>query len=371
MRIAPADDTVSERRPKRVVQEKILLVAMNLLATANIVWFYINRVPSYTNLPRFELGQERMPFQGRLLMEWPLRWAHQSHWVGAFAAWLSGMHLWLPRGVLPEDPVEFTIDFAAVIIAGLVARDLYLFHSKQRRLGAYAYPFFLVMVAVSYCMEANHFFRFFYDLPSLGLFALGFYLIYRRRNIALFALLFVIATINRETSLFLLLFFVLSYCVVDDQVVWKRALSWRVGATTALLAAFWLAWHVWVTRHFAGSPSESAHHVVVNISFLIWPFCWPQVFGVAAYTLPILLFFRTKTRNTELRLWGWAVLPWAMFMMYFGVLSEIRIFGELIPLFVCMGVLLAEERLFPAAPPCMPPSSNGEWETMSSSANLS
>src|ERR1700761_2648473 len=210
-----------ERAPERIVQERMVLIAVNLLATANLVWFYLNRVPSYITLERYEVGQERMPFQGRILMEWPLRWAHQSHFVKALAASLTAFHLWLPRGVLPEDIVEFIVGFAAVIVSGLVARDMYIFHSKQRRLNAWVYPFFLVMVAVSYCMEANHFFRFFYDLPSLGLFALGLYLIYRRRSLLLFALVFIVATLNRETSLFLLPFFVLSYCVVDHQVLWK------------------------------------------------------------------------------------------------------------------------------------------------------
>jgi hypothetical protein len=341
-----ANRTKIEQTPERVVLEKIVVIAVNLLATAHIVWFYLMRVPTYVDLARYEVGTERMPFQGRVLMEYPLRWAHTSAVAGGLATWLTSMHLWLPRGVLPEDVVEFVFDFAAVVVAGLVARDMYRFHSKQQRLTAYVYPFFLVMVAGAYCMAANHFFRFFYDLPSLGLFALGLYLIYRRRSLLLFAMVFVVATLNRETSLFLLLFLVLSYCVVDEKFVWQRALSWKIGGTAGVLALFWMAWHVWVTRHFAGLASESAHHVLVNFGFLIWPLCWPQVYGVAAYTLPVLVIFKTRTRNTELRLWAWVVPVWAVFMMFFGIVSEIRLFGELIPLFVCMGVLLAEERLF-------------------------
>ncbi len=365
------DVTALERTPERAVQEKIVLIVLNLLATANLVWFYLNRVPSYITLDRYEVGQERMPFQGRVLMEWPLRWAHQSHLAGEFAAWLTALHLWLPRGVLPEDIVEFIVDFAAVIVAGLVARDMYIVHSRQRRLSAYVYPFFLVMVAVSYCMEANHFFRFFYDLPSLGLFALGLYLIYRRRSLLLFALVFIVATLNRETSLFLLLFFVLSYCVVGERVIWKRAFTWRIGGTATLLAVLWLGWHVWITRHFAGLASESAHHILVNIGFVMWPLCWPQVAAIAAYTVPLLLFFKTKSRPTELCLWMWVVPLWAVFMMVFGVISEIRLFGELLPLFACVAVLLAEERLFAGETLDVPPPSNSEWETMSSFANRS
>src|SRR6202035_2891855 len=100
---------------------------------------------------------------------------------------------------------------------------------------------------------------------------------------------------------------------------------------------------------------ESAHHILVNIGFVMWPLCWPQVAAVAAYTVPLLLFFKTKSRPTELRLWMWVVPLWAIFMMVFGVISEIRLFGELLPLFACMAVLLAEERLFAAETLHVPP----------------
>jgi hypothetical protein len=339
-------DTQPEQQPDRSKREKLLLFALNLLATLHIVWFYVDRVPSYLKLDRYASGMERMPFQGRLLMEYPLRWAYASPLIGHVAAWLTSFSLWLPRGVPPEDLVEFIVDVLAVGVAGLVARDLYRIHSKTRRLTAYVYPVFLVMVAGSYCLATTHFFRFVYDLPSLGLFACGLYLIAHRRHPLLFAAVFVVATINRETSLFLLFFFIASLCLVDGKFVWRRALSWRIGGTVVLLAAFWLGWHVWVARHFAALTSEAESHVMVNIDFLIFPFCWPQIAGVAAYTLPILLIFKSKTRSAELRLWMWVIPIWVAFMFFRGIIIEIRLLGELIPLFACMAVLLAEERLF-------------------------
>jgi hypothetical protein len=330
----------------RKTLEKFILLALNLLATIHIVWFYIDRVPSYLNLDRYAHGTERMPFQGRLLMEYPLCWAFTSPTLAHFAAWLTTLSLWLPRGVPSEDIVEFAIDLLAVGVSGLVARDLYRMHSKSGRLKAYVYPIFLVMVAVSYCLATTHFFRFVYDLPSLGLFAFGLYLIAHRRHPLLFAAVFVVATLNRETSLFLLFFFVASFCLVDGKFVWQRALSWRIGGTVVLLSVFWLGWHIWVTHHFAALASEAQSHVLVNIDFLLWPLCWPQVAGVAAYTLPILLIFKSKTRATELRLWAWIIPIWAAFMFFRGIVIEIRLLGELIPIFACMAVLLAEERLF-------------------------
>jgi hypothetical protein len=79
--------------------------------------------------------------------------------------------------------------------------------------------------------------------------------------------------------------------------VWKRALHWKTGGLATLLAVFWLDWHLWVARHFAGLASESKPRMLANIIFLMWPFVWPQLAGVSAYTLPILLIFRTKNHD--------------------------------------------------------------------------
>lgn len=325
--------------------ERFVLPLIYLLASFHIVWFYINRVPSYLVLDRYEAGLERMPFQARLLMEFPLRWAHASPALGALAAGITAINLWIPRGVHPEDFVEAAIDGISVVVAGLVATDLYRAHSRPRLLTPYIYPLVLVMVAGTYCLGSINFYRYIYDLPSLGLFSAGLYLIFRRHHPALFALLFIIATINRETSLFLLYFFLASSCVIAEKIEWRRALSWRSGGTATLLGFFWLAWRIWTKRHFMGLPVEPGPGPFVNFACLILPLTWPQLAGIAAYTLPALVLFRSELRSTELRAWLWVFPFWFACMMYFGNLVETRVFGELIPLFACTSALLAEQRL--------------------------
>jgi hypothetical protein len=326
------------------LRERVVVFAMCLLATMHLVWFYLNRVPTYLNLERYESGAERMPFQGRPLMEYPLRWAHGSSLCGHAAAFLTSLHMWLPRGVLPEDIVEFAVDLPALAVAGLVARDLYRGQSRSGRFTAFVYPLVLAMVALAYCLETAHFFRFVYDLPSLGLFSCGLYLIYRRRHPALLAALFVVATLNRETSIFLLFFFLASACTEGEKFSWRHVLTWRVGGLAALLTAFWLGWHVWVARHFAGLPTEATTHVGVNLMAIFWPLEWPQLFGIGAYTLPLVLLLRKTPRSAELRAWMWMLPLWGLFMLVFGLVFEIRLFGELIPLFACMAALLADDR---------------------------
>ncbi len=354
-------DNVANAAPKRgrwdrAVVERLTVFAVGLLATAQIVWFYVNKLPSYLDLGLYENGLERMPFQARLLMELPLRWAHGSAFLQGAAAWLTAQKMWLPQPVRPEDLVEFAIGFVAVAVAGMVARDMYRAHSRTGRLLPYVYPLYLVMVVGSYCVLTTHFFRYVYDLPSLGLFASGLYLVYRKRSPLLFALVFVAATLNRETSLFLLAFYVLSACVVEDSIDWHRAHSWRVVAVVVPLAMFWVGFHVWAARHFAGLPSESVPRLRDNVVFLLSPYLRAQIFGIAAYTVPVLLIFKSRTRNLEMRLWTWVVPVWAVLMLFYGMMVEIRLFGELIPLFVCLSALLAEERIaLSEAPKMVPP----------------
>lgn len=339
-----SSSSARKRRRKDYSPGNVVFPLFNLLATIHIVGFYVNRVPSYLDLKRYEAGLERMPFQGRLLMEYPLRWAHSSSALISLAAWVNSMRVWVPRTVLPEDFVEGAIYLASIVIAGMVACDLYRLHSRRRQLSTYVYPLVLVMVAGSYCMGGMNFFRYVYDLPSLGLFSIGLYLIARRRHPALFAALFVVATINRESSLFLLLLLVASSVMVQGKIEWRRALNWKSGGTAVVLAIFWVGWRIWTERHFAGLHVESGPGVFLNFACLLVPLFWPQLAGIAAYTLPAILIFRKEIHSAELRLWLCVFPLWFACMMYFGVILEIRLFGELIPLFACTAMLLAEER---------------------------
>jgi hypothetical protein len=65
--------------------KRAALVAVYVVATIQFVWCYFSITHPWVNTERYSLGRERMPFQGRMLMELPLRWAEQSHWL----AWAS------------------------------------------------------------------------------------------------------------------------------------------------------------------------------------------------------------------------------------------------------------------------------------------
>jgi hypothetical protein len=342
----PLSLSSSEARATRVLGRRVNwsalgYIALNLFATIQVVWFYVNRVPPHIQLLAYEQGRERTPFQYRVLMMWPMSWAHSSPVIIRCAHALNAMPGWFPNGVRPEGVVQAPIDLASVIVAGLVARRLYLGASRSGLLTPIVYPLTLVMVASTYCLLNMHLLRFIYDLPSLALFSIGLELIYFRRSHLLFALLFIVATLNRETSLFLLAFFAVAECFRNGGEV-RLSYSARVLRVLVPLSAFWLAWHAYIAHRYAANPTESLARVYLNVGLLLLPLTWPQMFAAFAYLWPFVLVSRDRISDDVLRAWWWVLPAWFAFMFYYGIFIETRVFGELIPYFACTVTLVCE-----------------------------
>jgi hypothetical protein len=322
-----------------------LAFLLNLLATVQVVWFYLTRLECHLKLLPYEQGRERIPFQYRLLLMEPLRWAHQSPALNATAAWLTSLRGFFPGGVRPEGILEAGLDMASVAIAGLIARKLYQLTSRTGLLISYVYPLTLLMVMSTYCFLTMHGYRFIYDLPGLAFFSVGLYLIFARTHPAWLAAIFLIGTLNRETTLLLLLFFVLARCSRGPRFNWKQGYAASTLTTVLPLLSFWLAWHLWVIHLFRANPSARQPVWSLNLSILAIPFTWPQLLGAFAYLLPLVILYRNHIRDRVLRTWLWALPVWFAFMCYYGVLVETRVWGELIAYIACVSTLVAEERI--------------------------
>jgi len=331
----------------------ILIGCMNVLATMQCVWFYLGRVPSALNESAFEAGGERLPFQQRLLMMLPLRWAHRSPAMQHAAQFFSNLPGWFPSPVHPEDLVEAAVDLVCVAVTGWSVRRIYQAASRTGLLTPFAYPLTLLMMVTTYALLTTHAFRFVYDLPSLACFALGMYLIYFRRSPVIFALVFLLGTINRETSLFLLPLYGVAACLSSDAKTRDAGTRWawrRLGTRSTLiviipLAAGWIGWHLWVSRHFSGNASPFPPHLLLNIALAACVFSWPQMLCACSYCAPLVLGYRRSLQDPLLRAWIWLPLVWFACMLSFGLLIEPRIFGELIPYIACCALLIAEQSL--------------------------
>jgi hypothetical protein len=315
------------------------------LATIQLVWAYHSRVSPYLNLDRYENGLEVTPCQTRVLMMWLLRWAHHNSVLIGLADMLSRFTPIYRSHITPETCVLAITDTLGIVLAGWVATRIYDAASARRLLMWYIYPLVLVLCAVTYVLVALHPRSFYYDLPSLGFFSVGLYLIYFRKHPLWFAALFIVATLNRETTLVLLLFFVLAAMTEFGKVDWRVGYASRTLAVVVPLAIFWMAWHVYVNRLYSGNHTVWIPAYKINLVLLAWPPAWPQLFAAGGYTILPIVVFRKRVKDATLRLWLWTLPAWFGLMFLYGIIVESRLYGELIPYLACMGALVAEQSI--------------------------
>lgn len=326
-------------------EQYLMILLLYLLATIQFVWYYQSKVPSYLHVFSYEQGKERTPFQARILMMLVLRWAHRNVFLIHVAQFLSTVTPIYRSVILPESLVQATLNLLSMVVCGWVATQIYRHSSPYKLLTPYVYPLVLVMAVTTYVLHAVADFRFYYDLPSLGFFSFGLYLIYFRKPAAWFAALFLVATINRETTLLLLVFYALAAAEERGRMKLKKLYKIEVLGVLVPLLIYWTAWHIIVGRMFAHNHLEWIRHYAVNAVLLAWPPVWPQLLGTGCYVVPLIVLYRSYVTDSTLRLWLWALPAWFGVMFIYGILNETRIYGELIPYLTCMAMLIAEEAI--------------------------
>ena len=320
-----------------------MLSGVYLLATVQFAWCYFWLTRPYVNTRLYELGRERMPFQGRMLMMLPMRLAHASSALQLLARPFALWHFWFPRLVQPEVLMQALINVVSLLAAGWFTTRIYRASSPRQLLGPFVYPLLLAACAGTYVLHTVQNFRFIYDLPSLAFFAAAMYLIYFRKPWIYFVALFIVATVNRETTLLLLPLYLVDKAVEDRELCWRRVIEPPSLLRVLPLAAFWIAWQLFVHHHFAGNRSELYPRLNWNLKSLLAPIAWPQLLSASGYLLIFVVAYRKRISDPQLRAWFWIVPIWCFFMFVYGILIETRVFGELIPFVVCAAALIFEQ----------------------------
>lgn len=325
-----------------------LAKVLYILATFQIVLVYIRNVPSYLRLAQYENGAGHMPFQGRVMMMFLLRWSHGSPMWTALANWCNRFAPWLLPHCTPEAALQVCIDVICIVATGWIAIRLYEASSQERLLIQWIYPLVLVMCATTFVLHTTQNLRFYYDLPSMMFVSVGVYLIYFRWHPGLFAVLFIIGTINRETTLFLLLFSVLRDVSLDRPIDFRRLRNPGMWMLVLPLASAWMVWRLWIEWIFRHNVSESAPKFFLNLALVCIPWTWPQMLGACCYLFPVLLLCRRSIKDPTIRNWIWVLPAWVAVMFFYGILVETRIFGELIGYVTCATALIAEQGILSA-----------------------
>jgi hypothetical protein len=322
-----------------------ILVAFYILATVQFVWCYLWLTRPYVNTSSYEQGLERMPFQGRILMAVPMKWAHHSTALHDLSQSFAKSQFWFPKPVQPEVLVQAIIDVSCLLCAGYLTTKIYQASSGHRLLTPFVYPLLLVVCGATYIMHTVQNFRFIYDLPSLAFFALGMYLIYFKKHWMCFAAFFLFATINRETTLLLLPLYMLDRESDKGSLRWSSLLRSNSLVVVLPLAVLWAGWQLFVRHVFAANMSEFYPRVDWNLKSIVVPQAWPQLLSACAYLPIFIVLMRRRIVDRQLRIWLWILPCWIAFMFVFGILIETRVYGELIPYVVCVTILIIEETL--------------------------
>ena len=248
-------------------------------------------------------------------------------------------------------------DFVTLLLsfASLVAATLAVRFSLERltdgdhgwsRWGALLVP---VMGYFHYLLEFGHPcctpMQLPYDLPSLAFFAICFALIVADRMVWLFPV-FALATLNRESTLFLIVVLVL-YRSADMQAAGIRARrTWETAGQIAGLIAVWAGLRLLLHTIFHPAPpigpvlAGFEIHVFDNMGYLLRPYYWTSFLSLFGFTWLFVYANWRQVPGRRMRrvLWIGPIYLAAMFVV--GVLSEIRVFGELIPIYTVAFTLL-------------------------------
>jgi hypothetical protein len=186
-----------------------------------------------------------------------------------------------------------------------------------------------------------------YDTPSIAFFTLGMLLIYRKNWYAFYPL-FAIATLNRETTCFLTFIYlfttfgrerhlrILLHCG-SQLVIWiiiKAALGYTYASTTGKVYDIGLSY---------------------NFNTLLDPMSYYYIFSNMGYIwIPAVLFHR-RIGHEHPRRALLVLIPFTIASLSISKLTELRSFGEIIPIVMTAFLLILKGSFDRCSPSSKPP----------------
>lgn len=243
--------------------------------------------------------------------------------VPAAAGWLAG------ATGLPLEALFRLLEFAATLALFYAVRAFLLLFTPEARLAS------LFTLLLAYVLPFNFTYTFFYpyDLPALLLTTLGLIALYRRQWPAFYAL-FVLATFNRETSYFLSFVFL--------AVSAGREAPGTIAKHLTAQAGLWLLIKGGLFLLFRHNPAQGAgmfeFQFFRNLEMLAQPGTWLLLARNWGMLWVFLLLWHGRIRSPFLRRALLAGLAQLAVLFAVGVIEELRIYGELIPLVLAGGM---------------------------------
>lgn len=344
LRIAGPTDLIDSDQPTSTFANpwasrncRILVYIFEFFATVQIAHHYMEQ-KMWVKLPAYLAGQERLPYQRRVLLMFILRPLHGLPMLAKVASRFS-------EGQFTGDSLVLAlINITCMGLTGWIATRFYRKTSPDGQFAMLVYPVFLFCVMWTFTFNPTGTYP--YDFPSLAFYTAGLYLIYVNHYKWLL-LVMLVGSINRETTMFLIPVYLVTALFRDPLKRWTN-LPWL---KISVLALIWAAVKLVLSRCFVhNDPSEAVIHFGLNLP-LLSPVHWPEVLDACGYLLPILWLLRKRIKDCTAAA-GIYVFPlWFVVMMIYGFIMEVRIYGELCGYVATVSILLFDSYIQSRADP--------------------
>jgi hypothetical protein len=314
---------------------------MVVVASIYFVQMYSGLVNQYLNLASYARGQERMPFQARELMRYPLLLASHSNLLERVARGHKVVHT-------PELLMLEIVSCVSLLLAGWASVKIYRFAAPQGRVPYLPWAILVILCLFDLFCSASYAFP--YDLPAVMFLGWGTYLVLTRRFGWLLPI-FILGTVNRETTLFLI-FIALVVAMTQDGELRLTALTRNDVFQLLTLTLIWVGIYVYLHHLYMGNPSEGGSRVTLNLHFLAKPEYWPRILSGSAFLLPYVYLKRSNIRCEPLRV-CLLVLPfWVLLLLTVGQILELRIYADISVVIAVAAALILSAEIAPdtAAP---------------------
>lgn len=301
-----------------------------VFAAAFTAQIYTIELPPYLDLRKYALGQERMPFQARELMRYPLLWAGNSELLQRHTVGRAGMNS-------PERLVLMLVTFAAILLSVWAAQKIDRMYWPKARVPLLPFAVLIVVFFFDFYLSVPYSFP--YDPMSMMFLGWGLYLVLSDRFWWLLPL-FALATWNRETTVFLIL--------ARGAVALSREGRWRLSAMKrrdfveiAVLCVMWAVITVELHVKYHGNPTEAGTRIASNLHNLTKPVLWPAILSGSAFLMPWIYWCRDLISAPKLRACVLLLPLWVLMLLCVGQILEVRIYGDIaVFIAVCTAAIL-------------------------------
>ncbi len=185
-----------------------------------------------------------------------------------------------------------------------------------------------------------------FDTPAVLFFTLGLIFMYQRKWI-LYYTVFVVATLNRETAGFLTMI----YLFVSLGKEKKTKIIYHCTAQFVI----WIMIKGVLVKLYANNPGPifewydrpQITHFSDNLSFFSHIGNYPLFFSNMGFIWIPVLFCHRLIQNEFVKRSLWVAFPYFIGMMFVANIYELRIFAELIPVFLMAFILILNKLLQP------------------------